>query len=83
LESFEKYKENWFHELKCASIHLRKRKAPSQEAHPQPFTSQTWNLSVRLPDQCQLSDKMTTLFEPRHARQYGQISFEIGRSMGG
>jgi len=30
-----------------------------------------------------LSDKLTTLFEPHHARQYGAISFEIRRSMGG
>jgi len=36
-----------------------------------------------LPDQCQLSDKVTALFEPRHARRYGRISFQIGRSMGG
>ena len=35
---------------------------------------QTWNLSVRLPDQSWLSDKVTALFEPRHARQYGQVS---------
>jgi len=68
--------------LKRASIHLRKRKASSQE-NPQPLAWQTWNLSVRLPHQCQLSDKVTVLFEPRHARRYGRISFEIGRSMGG
>jgi len=29
-----------------------------------------------------LSNKLTALFEPRHARQYGSISFEIRRSMG-
>ena len=69
--------------MKRASIHLRKRKAPRQEANPQPLAWQTWNLSVRLPDQCQLSDKVMALFELRHARRYGQISFEIGRSMGG
>jgi len=34
-------------------------------------------------DRCRLNDKVTALFEPRHARQYGGISFEIGRSMGG
>jgi len=48
----KKVKKNWSHELKRASVHLRKRKAPSQEANPQPLTWQTWNLSVRLPDQC-------------------------------
>jgi len=63
--------------LKRASIHLRKRKAPSQEANPQPLAWQTWNLSVRLPDQCHLSDKVTALFELCHARRYGWISFEI------
>jgi len=57
--------------LKLASIHLRKRKVPSQEANPQPLAWQTWNLSVKLPDQCQLSDKVTALLELRHARQYG------------
>jgi len=45
----KKVKKNWSHELKRASIHLRKRKAPSQEANPQPLAWQTWNLSVRLP----------------------------------
>jgi len=47
-------KTNWSHELKRPSIHLLKYKAPSQEANPQPLAWQTWNLSVRLPDQCQL-----------------------------
>jgi len=78
----KKVKNNSYHELKRASIHLRKSKAPSQqpeEANPQPLAWQTWNLSVRLPDQCLLIYKVTALFEPRHARQYGQISFEIGR----
>jgi len=69
--------------LKRTSIHLRKRKAPSQEANPQPLAWKIWNLSARLPDQRQLSDKVTALFELHHARRYGQISFEIGRSMGG
>jgi len=69
--------------LKRARIHLRKRKAPSQEANPQPLAWQTWKVSVRLPDQCRLSDKGTALFEPRHARRYGRIRFEIGISMGG
>jgi len=63
-----KVKKNWPHELKRASIHLRKRKAPSQETNPQPLTWQTWKVSVRLPDQCWLSDKVTTLFEMRHPR---------------
>jgi len=40
---FKKVKKNWSHELKRASIHLRKRKAPSQKANPQPFAWQTWN----------------------------------------
>jgi len=79
----KKVKKNWFHELKRASINLRKPKAPSQEVNPQPLAWQTWNPSIRLPGQCQLSDKVTTLFKPRHARRYGRISFEIGRSMGG
>ena len=84
MESFEKSKEKCrSHDLKRASIHLQKRKATSQEANPQPLAWQTCNLSVRLPDQCQLSDKVTTLFEPHHARLYGRTSFEIGRSMGG
>jgi len=83
LESFKKCEEKLFHELKRGSIHLRKRKAPIQKVNPQPLVWQTWNLSVRLSHQCQLSDKVTVLFEPRHARRYGRISFEIGRSMGG
>ena len=29
------------------------------------------------------SDRLTALFELRHTRQCGQISFEIRRSMGG
>jgi len=33
LESYEKSKENWPHKLERARIHLRKRKAPSQEAN--------------------------------------------------
>jgi len=57
----KKVKKNWSRELKRASIHLRKRKAPSQKANPQPSAWQTWNLSVRLPDQCQFSDKVTSL----------------------
>jgi len=59
--------------LKRASIHLRKRKAPSQEANDQPLAWQTWKVSVRLPDQCWLSDKVTALFEPRHARRYCRV----------
>jgi len=69
--------------LKRASIHLRKHKAPRQEVNPQPLAWQTWNLSIRLPDQFHLIHKVTGLFELRHARRYGRISFEIGRSMGG
>jgi len=69
--------------MKRASIHLRKREAPSQDANPQSLAWQTWILSARLPDQCRLSDKVTALFEPRHARRYGQICFEIERPMGG
>jgi len=38
--------------LKRASIRLQKHKVPSQEANPQPLAWQTWNLSVRLLDQC-------------------------------
>jgi len=45
-------KKSWSHELKRASIHLRKHKAPIQEANPQLLAWQTWNLSVRPPDQC-------------------------------
>jgi len=44
----KKVKKNWSHELKRASIHLRKHKAPSQETNPQPLAWQTWNLSLRL-----------------------------------
>jgi len=73
LESFEKSKENCSHELKRASIHSRKCKAPSQEANPRPLAWQTWKVSIRLPDQCWLSDKVTALFEPHHARWYGWI----------
>jgi len=40
--------------LKRARIHLRKRKAPSQEMNLQQLAQQIWNLSVRLPDQCKL-----------------------------
>jgi len=36
----KKVKKNWSHELKRASIHSRKRKAPSQEANPQPLAWQ-------------------------------------------
>jgi len=79
----KKLKKNRSHKLKHASIYLRKRKAPNQEVNPQQLAQQTWNLSVRLPDQCQLSDKVTALFEMRHGRRYDRISFEIGRSMGG
>jgi len=43
--------------VKRASIHLRKRKAPSQEANPQPLAWQTWEVSVRLPGQCRLGDR--------------------------
>jgi len=32
---------------------------------------------------CRLSDKLTASFKPRHARWYGRMSIEIGRSMGG
>jgi len=31
----KKVKKNWYHKLKRASIHLRKRKAPNQEVNPQ------------------------------------------------
>jgi len=37
----------------------------------------------RLPDRRQLNDKLTALFEPRHARWDGRISFETRKSMGG
>jgi len=43
--------------LNRARIHLRKRKAPSQEVNLQQLAQQIWNLSVRLPDQCKLSEK--------------------------
>jgi len=80
----KKVKKDWSHKLKHASIHLQKRKAPNQEMNPQQLAQQTWNLSVRPPDQRQLSDKVTAfLFEPCHARRYDRISFEIVRSMGG
>jgi len=65
----KKVKKNWPHELKRGSILLRKCKAPNQEANPQPLAWQTWKVSVRPPDQCWLSKKMTTLFEMRHARR--------------
>ena len=42
-----------------------------------------WNQPVRLPDRRLLSDKLTALFELRHARWDGRINFETGRSMGG
>ena len=83
MESFEKSKEKLVPRIETCSIHLRKQKVPSQEANPQPLAWQSWNLSIRLPDQCQMSDKVTGLLELRHARRYGRISFEIGRSMGG
>jgi len=38
---------------------------------------------VRLSDRRRLTDKLTALFEPRHARQYGRISFVTKTSMGG
>jgi len=40
-------KKNWSHDLKHASIHLQKHKAPSQEANPQALAWQTWKVSVR------------------------------------
>ena len=56
---------------------------PIGKVNSQPLAWQTWNLSVRLPDRHRLDDKLTALFEPGHARWYGRISFETGRSMGG
>jgi len=81
-EVLKKVKKNWSHELKRASIQLPKCKAPNREANPQHLAWQTWKVSIRLPDQYWLSDKVTALFELRHARRYGRISFEIGRSVG-
>jgi len=69
----KKVKKNWSQELKYSSIHLRKRKTRSQEANPQPLAWQTWKVSVRLPDQSQLSDKVTALFEPCGVMQCGMV----------
>jgi len=79
LESFEKSKEEKLVPQieMCKQSQLRKCKASSWEANPQPFTWQTWNISVMLQGRRRLIDKLTTLFEPRHARRYGGISFEI------
>jgi len=76
LESFEKYKEKLVPRIETCKHSLTKTQG-GQEANPQPLAWQTWNLSVRLPDERQLSDKMTSLFEPRHARRYCRICFEI------
>jgi len=44
---------------------------------------QTWDVSITLPGWHHVYEKLTALFKPRHARQYGGLSFEIRRSMGG
>jgi len=84
LESFEKSKEKLVPQTEmCKQSLLRKHKAPRWEANPQPLAWQTWDISVMLPGRRRLSDTLTALFKPRHARQYGGISFELRRSMGG
>jgi len=61
---------------------LQKRKVQRWEAIPQQLAWQTWDVSIMLPDWHQLSDIVTALFEPRHAKRNGGITFEI-RSTGG
>ena len=81
----KKVKKNWGHELKRASIYLRKRKASSQEASTIGMADLEPIRWATIPSQCrQLSDQVTALFESHHARRYARISFEIEilRSMG-
>jgi len=53
LESFEKSKEKLVPQIEmCKQSLLRKCKATSWEANPQPLAWPTWNRSVTLPDRC-------------------------------
>jgi len=76
----KKVKKNWSHqELKYASSHYYENVRHQVERQ----TLNYWNLSDKLPDRRLLNDKLTALFEPCHARQYGRVSFETRISMGG
>jgi len=69
--------------LKRVSSHLAKHKVPSREANPEPRTwlpCKLWLLGT-YPECCWLNDKVTALFELRHARRDGRISFNTGRSI--
>jgi len=81
----KKVKKNWSHDLKvCNQSLLRKHQSPLRwEVNWKPLAHQIWNTSATLPGPCCLSDKLTALFELRHARRCGPISFEVRRSMGG
>jgi len=81
LESFKKSKEKLVPRIETCKHSFTKMLGTKSRGETS--TIGTANPSVRLPDQCQLNDKVTASFEPRHARQYGRISFEIGRTMGG
>jgi len=77
LESVEKSKTKLVPQIEtCKQSLLGKCKAPRWEANQKPSAQQMWSTSAMLPGQRHLSGKLTALFEPHHARWYGEISFE-------
>jgi len=49
---------------------LPKRKSPRWEPNRKSLVQQTLNVSATLQRRCRLSDKLSVLFEPRHARWF-------------
>jgi len=77
----KKEKKNCPNDLKLATTQIQSRQG--ERRTNKQFAPRTWNLPIRQPDQCWSNDKLTALFEQRHWRRYGCISFKMGRSMGG
>jgi len=66
---FEILKQKWSHEMKRASTATITKVA---KVRPEPKTVGITDVSTSamLPQQCHLSDKVSILFEPRHARRF-------------
>jgi len=65
------------------AVTIMKTQGAKVRGEPTTIAWQSWNVSVTLSGRRRLSDRLTALFKTCHARQYGGISFEIKRSMGG
>jgi len=59
----------------CKQSLLPKHKSPRWKPNCKPLVQQTWNAFATLPRWRHMSDKLTVLFELRHARRCSQMRF--------